>query len=97
MALGKKLAVVLSLLLLVSNSLVCEAKSSVPVLKGLSYQFYSSSCPKLESIIQQELNKIFKKDITQAASLLRVHFHDCFVQVFVFAIKGILNCIEMIL
>jgi len=51
------------------------------VVKGLSWSFYDSSCPKLESVIRKELKKVFKKDIGQAAGLLRLHFHDCFVQV----------------
>ncbi|KAM0939942.1 putative peroxidase [Dioscorea sansibarensis] len=47
---------------------------------GLSYTFYKSSCPKVESIIKEHLKKAFKKDIGLAAALLRLHFHDCFVQ-----------------
>ncbi|KAK9748737.1 hypothetical protein RND81_02G076900 [Saponaria officinalis] len=54
--------------------------SSVPIVKGLSYSFYSSSCPRLEAIVRSHLAKVFKKDITQTAGLLRLHFHDCFVQ-----------------
>ncbi|CAN0928360.1 Peroxidase 12 [Linum grandiflorum] len=48
--------------------------------KGLSWTFYKSSCPKLESIISKRLKEVFKKDIGQAAGLLRLHFHDCFVE-----------------
>ncbi|TKY51445.1 Peroxidase 12 [Spatholobus suberectus] len=64
----------------VSNIKVCEAQAKPPTAKGLSYTFYDSSCPKLESIIRTQLKKVFKKDIGQAAGLLRLHFHDCFVQ-----------------
>jgi peroxidase len=61
---------------------VCEAQAKPPpIVKGLSWNFYDSKCPKLESIIRTELKKIFDKDIGQAAGLLRLHFHDCFVQV----------------
>ncbi|XP_021804422.1 peroxidase 12-like [Prunus avium] len=75
----------LSLLLvssLFASSLFCvsEAQPSVPVVKGLSWSFYESSCPNLNSIIRKHLKKVFKKDIGQAAGLLRLHFHDCFVQ-----------------
>ncbi|PON52647.1 Peroxidase [Parasponia andersonii] len=56
------------------------AEKTVPIAKGLSWQFYAKSCPDAESIIRKELKKIFKEDIAQAAGLLRVHFHDCFVQ-----------------
>jgi peroxidase len=54
--------------------------SSVPVVKGLSWKFYDSSCPKLESVVRKHLKKVFKENIGLAAALLRVHFHDCFVQ-----------------
>ncbi|KAL6213890.1 hypothetical protein ACLB2K_013329 [Fragaria x ananassa] len=75
-----------SLLLIVSSVLVSsyfgvsEAQPSVPVVKGLSWSFYDSSCPKLDSIVRKQLKKVFKEDIGQAAGLLRLHFHDCFVQ-----------------
>ncbi|KAH7680959.1 Class I peroxidase protein [Dioscorea alata] len=47
---------------------------------GLSYTFYKSTCPKLESIIRNQLKKDFNTNISLAAGLLRLHFHDCFVQ-----------------
>ncbi|KAG8378081.1 hypothetical protein BUALT_Bualt08G0100900 [Buddleja alternifolia] len=53
---------------------------SQPIVHGLSWTYYDSSCPKLESIVRKELKKVFKDDIGQAAGLLRLHFHDCFVQ-----------------
>jgi peroxidase len=74
----------ISSLLLASYACASELEldySSLPVVKGLSWSFYDSSCPKLESVIRKELKKVFKKDIGQAAGLLRLHFHDCFVQV----------------
>ncbi|KAI4352753.1 hypothetical protein L6164_006974 [Bauhinia variegata] len=54
--------------------------STPAIVKGLSRSFYKSSCPKLESIVRNHLKKVFKKDIGQAAALLRIFFHDCFVQ-----------------
>ncbi|XP_043718749.1 peroxidase 12-like [Telopea speciosissima] len=59
---------------------VSEAESTPPLVKGLSWTFYKSNCPKFESIVRSQLKKVFKKDIGQAAGLLRLHFHDCFVQ-----------------
>ncbi|XP_074284338.1 peroxidase 12-like [Silene latifolia] len=74
----------LTLLVIVMVGLMsqCSESSSAlpPVVKGLSYNFYSSSCPKLEAIVRGHLAKVFKQDITQSAGLLRLHFHDCFVQ-----------------
>ncbi|XP_022772369.1 peroxidase 12 [Durio zibethinus] len=59
---------------------ISEAHSYAPIVSGLSLSFYKSSCPKVESIIRKQLKKVFKDDIGQAAGLLRLHFHDCFVQ-----------------
>ncbi|XP_057839180.2 peroxidase 12 [Cryptomeria japonica] len=47
---------------------------------GLSWTFYSTSCPTLESIVRERIEFYLNQDITQAAGLLRMHFHDCFVQ-----------------
>ncbi|GLJ48829.1 hypothetical protein SUGI_1029870 [Cryptomeria japonica] len=47
---------------------------------GLSWTFYNTTCPNLESIVQSTLDTFLDDDITQAAGLLRLHFHDCFVQ-----------------
>lgn len=47
---------------------------------GLSWTFYNETCPDLESIVNATLQQVFDTDITQAAGLLRLHFHDCFVQ-----------------
>jgi len=46
----------------------------------LSWTFHENSCPELESIVRKRIDFYLKKDITQAAGLLRLHFHDCFVQ-----------------
>ncbi|KAK9748734.1 hypothetical protein RND81_02G076600 [Saponaria officinalis] len=56
-----------------------KGQSSVPIAPGLSYTFYSTICPNLESIVRNHLLQVFANDTTQAAGLLRVHFHDCFV------------------
>ncbi|KAL6176122.1 hypothetical protein ACLB2K_052758 [Fragaria x ananassa] len=42
--------------------------------------FYSSSCPRAESIVTQTVQKHFKSTPAIAPGLLRMHFHDCFVQ-----------------
>ncbi|KAM7507921.1 hypothetical protein LguiA_018374 [Lonicera macranthoides] len=68
------------LLLLSSHLFVTKAQSIPPTVKGLSWEFYETTCPKLESTVRKQLKKVFKKDIGQAAALLRIHFHDCFVQ-----------------
>ncbi|KAK1578869.1 hypothetical protein Q3G72_033701 [Acer saccharum] len=46
----------------------------------LSFSHYHSSCPDLEAIIHRRLQAWFNKDYTLAASLIRLHFHDCAVR-----------------
>lgn len=58
-----------------------QVSSSVHIVKGLSWSYYEKSCPSVESVIRKHLKKVFEEDIGQAAGLLRVHFHDCFVKV----------------
>nr|AHB59750.1 Prx02 [Brunfelsia pauciflora var. calycina] len=57
-----------------------KAQGTQPIVKGLSWTFYDSICPNVESIIRRRLQNVFRQDIGQAAGLLRLHFHDCFVQ-----------------
>ncbi|MCO5560932.1 hypothetical protein L7F22_014552 [Adiantum nelumboides] len=47
---------------------------------GLHYGFYKRSCPNAEAIVRQEVAAAAAKEARMAASLLRLHFHDCFVQ-----------------
>jgi len=44
-------------------------------------QFYQFSCPQADEIVMTVLEKAIGKEPRMAASLLRLHFHDCFVQV----------------
>ncbi|KAM0953765.1 putative peroxidase [Dioscorea sansibarensis] len=45
----------------------------------LSSTFYDSSCPKALSTIQSAVKAAVNKEARMGASLLRLHFHDCFV------------------
>ncbi|KAF4393938.1 hypothetical protein G4B88_025907 [Cannabis sativa] len=47
----------------------------------LSSSFYSSSCPNVLSTIRAEVRSAVSKESRMGASLLRLHFHDCFVNV----------------
>ncbi|XP_008782619.2 cationic peroxidase 1-like [Phoenix dactylifera] len=46
----------------------------------LSPTFYDTSCPKALSTIQSAVKAAVAKERRMGASLLRLHFHDCFVQ-----------------
>ncbi|KAK1588166.1 hypothetical protein Q3G72_020413 [Acer saccharum] len=43
-------------------------------------QFYDHSCPQAQQIVKSVLAKAVAKEARMAASLLRLHFHDCFVK-----------------
>ncbi|MED6108066.1 hypothetical protein PIB30_020013 [Stylosanthes scabra] len=45
----------------------------------LELGFYAKSCPKAEQIILNYVNQHITKVPSMAAALLRLHFHDCFV------------------
>jgi len=47
----------------------------------LSSTFYGTRCPRALYIIRREIIAAVSKDRRLGASLLRLHFHDCFVQV----------------
>ncbi|KAK4490306.1 hypothetical protein RD792_000973 [Penstemon davidsonii] len=47
---------------------------------GLIPEYYMFSCPQANEIIMSVLENAIAKDSRMAASLLRLHFHDCFVQ-----------------
>ncbi|KAM1802227.1 hypothetical protein ACFX11_033725 [Malus domestica] len=47
---------------------------------GLFPQFYQSSCPPVDNTVISVLQQAIEKDPRVAASLIRLHFHDCFAQ-----------------
>ncbi|XP_010066145.2 peroxidase 11 [Eucalyptus grandis] len=46
----------------------------------LTLDYYASSCPNVLEIIRQEMEHEVLSDPHNAALVLRLHFHDCFVQ-----------------
>ncbi|KAK7340024.1 hypothetical protein VNO77_20716 [Canavalia gladiata] len=46
----------------------------------LSSTFYAKTCPNVLSTINTAVNSAVKSEPRMGASLLRLHFHDCFVQ-----------------
>lgn len=45
----------------------------------LQIDLYRNSCPEAEAIIFSGVENAVSQDSRMAASLLRLHFHDCFV------------------
>ncbi|KQJ82616.1 peroxidase 72 [Brachypodium distachyon] len=43
-------------------------------------QFYEHTCPQMQAVVGGIVAKEHAKDPRMAASLVRLHFHDCFVQ-----------------
>ncbi|KGN48508.1 peroxidase 10 [Cucumis sativus] len=53
--------------------------NQVLVSSQLDYRFYDASCPNLTRIVRYGVWMAVSNDTRMAASLLRLHFHDCFV------------------
>lgn len=47
----------------------------------LVIDYYKERCPLLEKIVQRNVEIAVIREPRMAASLLRLHFHDCFVLV----------------
>ncbi|KAL6518440.1 Peroxidase 47 [Orobanche gracilis] len=47
---------------------------------GLNMNYYIMTCPFTDSIIKTTVNKALQSDPTLAAGLVRMHFHDCFIE-----------------
>ena len=74
---------------LLSLSLSDSRPRSTPVsFNFLIPRFYALSCPRAEQIIGSVVQKAVMKEAWMAASLLRLHFHDCFVKVIVYFCNG---------
>ncbi|KAK9670165.1 hypothetical protein RND81_13G182600 [Saponaria officinalis] len=43
-------------------------------------QYYEHSCPHVQDIVKSVVSKAVSREPRMAASLLRLHFHDCFVK-----------------
>ncbi|XP_020083269.1 peroxidase 11 [Ananas comosus] len=46
----------------------------------LSLDYYSKSCPTAQQVVRSEMECAVRADPHNAAIILRLHFHDCFVQ-----------------
>lgn len=66
-------------LILVLFSLVAAAASG-----SLSFNFYAASCPTVEFVVANTVRSASSSDPTIPGKLLRLVFHDCFVEVSAF-------------
>lgn len=48
---------------------------------GLNMNYYLMSCPVVDPIVKNKVNSALLNDPTLAAALIRMHFHDCFIEV----------------
>ena len=47
----------------------------------LNSTFYANTCPNVSSIVSGVVQQALQSDPRIGASLIRLHFHDCFVNV----------------
>ncbi|KAL0009222.1 hypothetical protein SO802_010724 [Lithocarpus litseifolius] len=57
-----------------------QPSSSNDDISGLKYDFYHETCPQEESIIRTSVARIYSDHSNVSAALLRLFFHDCFVE-----------------
>ncbi|KAJ0969374.1 hypothetical protein J5N97_022251 [Dioscorea zingiberensis] len=68
---------ILNLLLLIE--VVSHGISKLGV-HALSMEYYAIRCPLAEMMVKNTVNRALQNDPSLAAGLLRMHFHDCFVE-----------------
>lgn len=70
--------ILLNLIVIVLSLHGFEAKSQDG---HLAFNYYKETCPLAEEIVRHNVEIAVVRDPRMAASLLRLHFHDCFVMV----------------
>jgi peroxidase len=78
-----------SLIVVFVTALAMFASQIGGAAQNLSSGFYGASCPSLQSVVRSSMRSAVQKEARMAASILRLFFHDCFVQV--------VNCVTMAL
>ena len=71
----------ITLLLLIISFSSSTDGSGGAMAAGLTPRFYEKSCPSVFHIVRDGVRSAVQSEARMAASLLRLHFHDCFVNV----------------
>ena len=50
-------------------------------ISGLRYDFYHETCPQAEPIVRTHMARLYSDHNNVSAALLRLFFHDCFIEV----------------
>lgn len=67
---------------LLSVIMLIQAIIGLPYnVRGLSMGYYMMSCPMAEQIVKNSVDNALQADPTLAAGLIRMLFHDCFIEV----------------
>ncbi|KAL4333764.1 hypothetical protein GQ457_07G015280 [Hibiscus cannabinus] len=65
--------------LTLSNALLILLLSCCAANAQLSANFYANSCPNLQTIVRNAMTQAVNRETRMGASILRLFFHDCFV------------------
>ncbi|XP_076927164.1 peroxidase 11-like [Bidens hawaiensis] len=72
--------IISTILIILSCFIICCLKFLHATDPPLTLDYYRSSCPNAEAIVRKEMECAVLSDLRNAAFILRLHFHDCFVQ-----------------
>lgn len=59
-------------------ALLCPAEAAV---RELKVGYYAETCPEAEGIVREVMARALAREARSVASVMRLQFHDCFVNV----------------